>query len=1154
MMEKKAAAGMMVTLLLIGIFTAAFNIPSTLADVDATTSSNDHVVRQAADGQDPSFSMSPYEKSWDFNRAGEWGNFARVNNDSMEMVIGISYAKPNGYEQLRQLIIENGELVNTVSMNGEVIAVVADVPVVTASTFAEEVRTSGLSRYVEPNLRFQASFVPNDPYWPQQWGPAKIEADYAWNTTTGDPSILVAVIDTGVDWNHPDLTANYIALGYDWVNNDTDPIDDHGHGTHCAGIIAAALNNSIGIAGLAQVHIMAEKGIDEEGWGTEDDLANALIHAADQGANIMSMSWGSYYSSSLIYDALEYAYNRDVLLIAAAGNEATSAGLFPAAWANVVAVTATDQDDDPAFFTNYGYWVELAAPGVNVFSTISEIHNPRYNYPYDSLSGTSMAVPHVAGVAALVWSRFPDMTRDRVRLHLRYTAEDLGAPRFDVYYGYGRINARRAVEQTPPNHDLAIDRLITPKCMQIDTEELIPAILINYGMSSESNITVYLIVDGSIVDCYHIDFLEGGKWSYPFFLWGSAQTGFHNVTFYVAPMPDEANVENNAASGSVYVRPPEPMTIRVPDMFLKIQQAIDAAVIPGDKVSVSAGTYYEKVSINNKNNLTLIGEDRETTIIDGLGGGTVVKVKYSKNVRISGFTIRNSAIFMCCGLLVISNYTIITNNIVANNSGCGIYLYEAYHNIVSNNVITNNTEHIGLFLEIPYGSYPKESWNTIEGNIITNNDRGVGLTESYRNTFKNNIIADNRKGIFFLKAQQNIFEANVITNNDEMGVWMLSSCFNVFFHNDFVDNGKQVFMEEFGMNTWDDGWPSGGNYWSDHTGVDWYSGPYQNETGSDGIVDIPYGIKPYSYDNRDNYPLTKPYMVPHDIGILNVTTTKTVIGQGFSLRINVKIFNYGMNAENFNVTAYANTTNIQTKNITLATRNSTTITFTWNTTGVAKGSYIITAEAEQVPGEIDTTDNTWEDGTVTVIVPGHDVAIKDVTSKTVVGQNFSLPIFVTAKNYGNFTETFSVTAYYDSIPIETKTVTNLPSGIATTLTFTWNTTGVTKGNYTISAYAWPVPGETDLDDNMCEDGTVIVAMPCDVAGSTTLPPPLPDGKVDYMDLFWLLRAYGSNPSKPNWDPNLDFAGDTTWPPAPPDDKVDYRDVYWMLKYYGKTDP
>jgi thermitase len=377
-------------------------------------------------------------------------DFAYVGNGSVELITGLNVMRPDTYSKLSELIIsDGGKLVNTISMGGKVNAVVADIPHVNMSIFVSEVEVAGLTRYVEPNISFKTDFVPNDPDWTKQWGPRMIQADLAWNTTRGNASILVAVIDTGIDWHHPDLAANYVPLGYDWVNNDTDPADDFGHGTHCAGIIAAVLNNNIGIAGLAQIRIMAEKAIDQNGFGHEDDLANAIVHAVDQGANILSLSWGGP-DSALIHDAINYAYSHGALVIAAAGNDATECKHYPAAYENVMSVTATNETDKPAYFTSFGDWVEVAAPGVDTYSTMPtypvtlNLYGCDLNYGY--LSGTSMACPQVAGVAALIWSRFPNITRDQVRAQLRYTADDLGDPGFDEYYGYGRVNARKAVE------------------------------------------------------------------------------------------------------------------------------------------------------------------------------------------------------------------------------------------------------------------------------------------------------------------------------------------------------------------------------------------------------------------------------------------------------------------------------------------------------------------------------------------------------------------------------------------------------------------------------------------------------------------------------------------------------------------------------------
>jgi len=227
-------------------------------------------------------------------------------------------------------------------------------------------------------------------------------------------------------------------LGYDWVNNDSDPADDHGHGTHVAGIIAAVTNNSIGISGVAQVRVMAEKGLAYNGVGYADDLANAIVHAVDQGARIISCSWGSSSDSQLIYDAVRYATNAGALVIAAAGSTGNNERHYPAAYSEVVAVTATNEKDKPAGFTTYGDWVDIAAPGTSVYSTFLWD-------TYVSFSGTSMAAPHVAGVAALVWSEYPYLSNEQVRSQLLITADDLGAKGFDVYYGYGRVNARKAV-------------------------------------------------------------------------------------------------------------------------------------------------------------------------------------------------------------------------------------------------------------------------------------------------------------------------------------------------------------------------------------------------------------------------------------------------------------------------------------------------------------------------------------------------------------------------------------------------------------------------------------------------------------------------------------------------------------------------------------
>jgi thermitase len=390
--------------------------------------------------EDPWFKQRPFCVNASDNLSEPIYNFA-YNGNYVELVIGLRYEK-KGYQELTSVVIQkNGYITNQLSLSGKTRKIVVSVPTNKISNFLTNILDNKNVEYVEPNWKFYIDTTPNDPKWTNQWGPAKIEANIAWDTQKGDSTILVAVVDTGIYYDHSDLAENYVPLGYDWVNDDSDPDDDHGHGTHCAGIIAATINNSLGISGIAQARIMAEKGFSSNGIGYEDDLANAIIHATDQGANIISCSWGGSTDSQLIHDAVEYATNAGALVIAAAGNTGTKEKIYPAAYPEVIAVTATNKNDKPASFTTYGDWVDLAAPGTNIYSTYL-----RNNYR--SLSGTSMACPHVAGVAALVWSQYPTMNNEQVRSQLIYTADDLGAAGFDIYYGYGRVNARKAVAQT----------------------------------------------------------------------------------------------------------------------------------------------------------------------------------------------------------------------------------------------------------------------------------------------------------------------------------------------------------------------------------------------------------------------------------------------------------------------------------------------------------------------------------------------------------------------------------------------------------------------------------------------------------------------------------------------------------------------------------
>ncbi|MFX1503468.1 MAG: S8 family peptidase, partial [Promethearchaeota archaeon] len=306
--------------------------------------------------------------------------------------------------------------------------------------------------YIEPNFYVQLDFVPNDEYYESdQWDLPLIGMESAWEYELGSHDVKVALVDTGIDYTHPDLSENYISLGYDWVNNDNDPMDDHYHGTHCAGTIAAAVNNNLGVAGISNVSIFAEKAFNAFGQGTHVNCRLALMHAVDMGADIISCSWGGNTASTTLLEGIDYAINHGVMVIAAAGNSNSNESHYPAAYPQVVSVAATNENDTKAYFSNYGDWVDISAPGVNIISTVPYETQGVY---YKLASGTSMATPHVAGLSALVKSAFPSMNSSQIESLIYDCALDLGDSGFDPFYGYGRIDANTILgpDINPPTY------------------------------------------------------------------------------------------------------------------------------------------------------------------------------------------------------------------------------------------------------------------------------------------------------------------------------------------------------------------------------------------------------------------------------------------------------------------------------------------------------------------------------------------------------------------------------------------------------------------------------------------------------------------------------------------------------------------------------
>jgi thermitase len=304
------------------------------------------------------------------------------------------------------------------------------------------------------------STFPNDTYFGDQYGlhntgqtvegqagtpDADIDAPEAWELHTGTDAITLAIIDTGISHSHPDLAAKLLP-GRNFSGGDPNDADDGwliSHGTHCAGIAAAISNNSRGVAGVSWgARLMPVKVLDLLGSGTETQCVDGVIWAADHGAHVGSMSLGSEDGTSYFENAIDYAHGQGMVLVAATGNTPGHAIFFPAWWANTIAVGATDNRDQLASFTTYGPEMSVAAPGVSIYSCWDSLFAPD---TYEYQEGTSMACPHVAGLACLVWSADLSLTNDEVRQIIESTADDLGAAGWDQYFGYGRINAYQAV-------------------------------------------------------------------------------------------------------------------------------------------------------------------------------------------------------------------------------------------------------------------------------------------------------------------------------------------------------------------------------------------------------------------------------------------------------------------------------------------------------------------------------------------------------------------------------------------------------------------------------------------------------------------------------------------------------------------------------------
>jgi len=500
--------------------------------------------------------------------------------------------------------------------------------------------------YAEPNYIAHAFWVPNDEYYHYQWHLDNAEygginMESAWDIEIGYSSVIVAVIDTGVAYEDyeefvdnpgrgrdywityqlaPDLAGTNFVAGYDFVNDDLHPNDDEGHGTHVTGTIAQSTNNTIGVAGVAfNTSIMPVKVLDSSGSGTYADVADGIYFAADDGAKIINMSLGGGSGSTTLENAVAYAYGKGVTIVCASGNNGSATTVsYPAAYdAYCIAVGATRYDEAVAYYSNGGPSLDLTAPGGDIKVDQNDDgyadgvlqqtfgDNPT-DWGYWFYQGTSMAAPHVSGVAALLIAKAVATTPDEVREALQSTAEDKGAAGWDAEYGWGIVDAYAALIYSPePIHDVAVTDISAPSwCVQGDSVDVVVS-MANQGDYDESfTVTLTDATDSVEIGSQTVTLPAKGTADLNF-TWDTtgASIGDHTLKAEASAVGDETDTADNSMTTTVTINEKTAYTMHVAsiDMVLSTRTAgrnkftkalATVTIVDANDIQVEGATVY----------------------------------------------------------------------------------------------------------------------------------------------------------------------------------------------------------------------------------------------------------------------------------------------------------------------------------------------------------------------------------------------------------------------------------------------------------------------------------------------------------------------------------------------------------------------------------
>lgn len=683
------------------------------------------------------------------------------------------------------------------------------------SSVNQAIKTLSASPFIEwaePDyLAYPIITNPNDPLFSEQWGLDQIQSPDSWDTETGNQTVVIAVIDSGIDLSHQDLSGKFwinpgeIAgngidddnngfiddrNGWDFVNSDNDPMDDHGHGTQVAGVIAAQTNNSIGIAGVCWgCQLMAVKVMNSGGIANYSDIASGILYAAQKGAEVINVSLGGYSDSSVLKSAINTASNKyGSVIVAGAGNDNSENPFYPAAYDEVLGVSGLNEIDSKSPQSNYGDWVDISAPSVGITTTF-------LGGGYGDANGTSLAASFVSGLAGLLRSNHNEWSESMVRTHIAYTTDDIDSinPGYEGKLGSGRLNANSAINEDAQfqfaYESHTVDGILNGLPEPGSTIDLDVTIHNLWADASDVNATLasndpYVSILTNSPAYGNIQSLQSGTNDIPFRISVSSSAPFaHDLNFNLTitaqggfsddisfSVTTKSGIQNVGGLISIDTTWTKKKEYRVTGNIL-VQEGVTLTIEPGTKINIDSG---KLIQVNGE--LIAIGKPDQMIVFTSDSGWVGIKINDNSVDAIvdgdfqylSGSTMQYTIIekadtgILCANSSPYLGYNVIRDNnlgILAGESAAyGFSQAIVAHNSIMNNnagLQTGNARYVAynrIIDNLYWGVYADwggpGSIDFFQNNLIANNG-GVGLTVWPQDTLtiRNNTIIQNDIGI-----------------------------------------------------------------------------------------------------------------------------------------------------------------------------------------------------------------------------------------------------------------------------------------------------------------------------------------------------------------------------------------------------------------------